>query len=152
MSALLLDASTILAAFDSDDDLHEASKAVLANPDVTLATLDLARYEVANGAVRAWRDPAQVSPLLEVIDRISNDGGVALSTTTLLTRAAEIADQHRISVYAAAYVAAASQAGATLVSCDTRDLISKSLANSPADIPRAVSRTPSQTDDEPQKP
>jgi predicted nucleic acid-binding protein len=65
VSTLLLDASAILAAFDSEDDLHEAAKAILADPDVTLATLDLARYEVANVAVRAWRDPAQVSPLSE---------------------------------------------------------------------------------------
>ena len=134
MSTLLLDASTILAAFDSDDELHEAAQAILADPDVTLATLDLARYEVANVAVRAWRDPTKVSPLLAAIDRISDDGGVKLSTTTLLASAAEIAEQHMLSVYDAAYVAAASQAGATLVSCDTRDLIDNGLARSPADV------------------
>jgi predicted nucleic acid-binding protein len=134
VSTLLLDASAILAAFDSDDDLHEAAKAILADPDVTLATLDLARYEVANVAVRAWRDPAQVSPLLDAIDRISDDGGIMPCTTTLLTRAAGLAEQHTISVYDAAYVAAASQAGATLVSCDTRDLIDRGLASSPADM------------------
>lgn len=134
MGTLLLDASTILAAFDSEDDLHQVAKAILANPEVTLATLDLARYEVANVAVRAWRDVARVSSLLEAIDRISDDGGITLSTTTLLSRAAELAEQHAISVYDAAYVAAASQAGATLVSCDIRDLIDKGLASSPADM------------------
>jgi predicted nucleic acid-binding protein len=134
VSTLLLDASAILAAFDSEDDLHEAAKAILTDPDVTLATLDLARYEITNVAVRAWRDPAQVSPLLDTIDRISDDGGIILATTTLLARAAEIAERHTISVYDAAYVAAASQAGATLVSCDTRDLIGKGLAHSPADM------------------
>ncbi len=134
MSTLLLDASAILAAFDSEDDLHEAAKAILTDPHVTLATLDLARYEITNVAVRAWRDPAQVSPLLDTIDRISDDGGIMLATTTLLARAAEIAERHTISVYAAAYVAAASQAGATLVSCNTRDLIGKGLAHSPADM------------------
>lgn len=132
MTTLLLDASTILAAFDSDDDLHEAATAILADPDVTLATLDLARYEVTNVAVRAWRDPAQVAALLDAIDRIANDGGVTRSTTTLIARAAEIAEQHTISVYDAAYAAAASLVGATLISCDTRDLISKGLARSPA--------------------
>lgn len=134
MSTLLLDASAILAAFDSEDELHEAARTILADPEVTLATLDLARYEVTNVAVRAWRDVARVSSLLEAIDRISDDGGISLSTTTLLSRAAEIAEQHAISVYDAAYVAAASQAGATLVSCDTRDLIDKGLASSPADM------------------
>lgn len=135
MSTLLLDASVILAAFDADDDLHESTRTILADRTVALSTLDLARYEVANVAVRAWRDPARVAPLLEVVDRISEDGGVLSSTTALLTRAAQLAKEHAISVYDAAYVAAASQSGGKLVSCDTRDLISKGLADSPSDVP-----------------
>ena len=131
MSTLLLDASVILAAFDTDDDLHEPSQTLLADPEITLATLDLARYEVANVAVRSWRQFERVAPLLEAIDRISGDGGVILSTTTLLIRAAKLADEHAISVYDAAYVAAAEQAGGTLVSCDIRDLVSRGLASSP---------------------
>lgn len=133
MSTLLLDASAILAAFDSDDHLHEPARAILANPAVTLATLDLARYEVANVAIRAWRAPDRVTPLLEAIDRISSDGGVVVSTTALLSRAAQLAEEHTISVYDAAYVAAAGHTGGTLVSCDTRDLVGKGLASSPAD-------------------
>lgn len=134
LSTLLLDASVILAAFDADDDLHEPTRAILADSKVTLSTLDLARYEVANVAVRAWRDPARVASLLEVVDRISEDGGVLTSTTALLTRAAQLAEEHAISVYDAAYVAGASQSGGKLVSCDTRDLISKGLASSPTHL------------------
>jgi predicted nucleic acid-binding protein len=137
VSTLLLDASAILAAFDADDDLHESTRAILANRTVTVSTLDLARYEVANVAVRTWRDPARVAPLLEVVDRISEDGGVLTSTTALLTRAAQLAEEHTISVYDAAYVAAAGQSGGKLVSCDTRDLISKGLASSPAGMSSA---------------
>lgn len=133
MSKLLLDASAILAAFDSDDDLHEPALTILTDPAVTLTTLDLARYEVANVAIRAWRTPAHVTPLLEAIDRISGDGGVLLSTSTLLTRAAQLAEEHTISVYDAAYVAAANQTGGTLISCDARDLVGKGLASSPVD-------------------
>jgi predicted nucleic acid-binding protein len=132
VSTLLLDASAILAAFDSDDDLHEQARAILTDRAVTLATLDLARYEVTNVAIRAWRAPDRVSPLLEAIERISSDGGVVLSTTSLLTRAAQLAEEHDISAYDAAYVAAANQTGGTLVSCDIRNLISKGLASSPA--------------------
>ncbi len=132
MSTLLVDASVILAAFDSDDELHGPSQTLLANPDVTLTTLDLARYEVANVAVRGWREFGRVAPLLEAIDRISGDGGVIPVTTTLLSRAAKLTDEHTISVYDAAYVAAADQGGGTLVSCDIRDLVSKGLASSPA--------------------
>jgi len=134
VAVLLLDASVILAAFDSDDELHRPSRDLVANPDVTLATLDLARYEVANVAVRGWRELARVAPLLDAIDRISEDGGVMPSTTTLLSRAAQLAEDHAISVYDAAYVAAADQSGAVLVSCDIRDLVSNGLASSPANV------------------
>lgn len=99
---------------------------------MTLATLDLARYEVTNVAIRAWRAPKRVSSLLEAIERISNDGGVLLSTNTLLARAAQLAEEHTLSVYDAAYVAATTQTGGTLVSCDVRDLVSKGLASTPA--------------------
>lgn len=132
MTALLLDASVLLAAFDSEDDHHEFARALLEDEDATLATLDLARYEVANVAVRAWRAPESVAPLLAVIERIADDGGVLFSTDTLLTRAAEIAERHSISVYDAAYAAAAGEGGHRLVSCDERDLVSKNLAALPA--------------------
>ncbi|HEY4812210.1 MAG TPA: hypothetical protein VIH71_14240 [Solirubrobacteraceae bacterium] len=45
----------------------------------------------------------------------------------------------KICVYDAAYVAAADQAGGTLVSCDIRDLLSKGLASSPASVHEAES-------------
>lgn len=134
MSTLLLDASAILAAFDSDDSLHEQARTVLEDEDVTLATLDLARYEVANVAIRAWRAPSRVPVLLDAIERLAGDGGVLQSTATLLSRASELAEQHAISVYDAAYAAAADQLGGMLISCDTRDLIRKGLAKSPADM------------------
>jgi len=134
VSTLLLDASVILAAFDSEDGYHDASRAMLSESGATLATLDLARYEVTNVAVRAWREPARVGPLLEAIERIADDGGVLPSTGALLTRAAELAEEHAISVYDASYVAASRQGERTLVSCDARDLISKGLAVAPGDV------------------
>jgi predicted nucleic acid-binding protein len=131
---LLLDASAILAAFDSDDDYHDPARAILMDPELTLATLDLARYEVANVAIRAWRAPDRVAQLLEAIERIADDGGVVLSTTALLTRAAQLAEEHTISAYDAAYVAATGSIGGTLISCDVRDLVGKELASSPAKV------------------
>jgi predicted nucleic acid-binding protein len=131
VSTLLLDASVILAAFDSEDGHHGASRALLGQSDATLCTLDLARYEVVNVAVRAWSAPKRVATLLDAIERIAEDGGVLASTNTLLTRAAELAEKHAISVYDAAYVAAARQGERSLVSCDARDLISKGLALAP---------------------
>jgi predicted nucleic acid-binding protein len=131
VTTLLLDASVLLAAFDPEDDHYEPARALLEDDEVTLSTLDLARYEVANVAVRAWRAPESVASLLAVVERLADDGGVLLSTDTLLTRAAEIAERHTISVYDAAYAAAASDAGHRLISCDERDLVSKGLAELP---------------------
>jgi predicted nucleic acid-binding protein len=128
VTTLLLDASVLLAAFDPDDKHHEAARALLEDDETALATIDLARYEVANVAVRAWRAPKSVGPLLTAIDRLGDDGGVLLSTGALLTRAADIAETRTISVYDATYVAAAQDAGLRLVSCDERDLVSKGLA------------------------
>ncbi|HYH52612.1 MAG TPA: type II toxin-antitoxin system VapC family toxin [Solirubrobacterales bacterium] len=132
MTTLLLDASVLLAALDPEDDHHQPARALLEDEEATLATLDLARYEVANVAVRAWRAPEKVARLLAVIERLADDGGVLPSTDTLLTKATEIAEHHTISVYDAAYAAAAKEAGHRLVSCDARDLVSKGLAALPA--------------------
>jgi predicted nucleic acid-binding protein len=129
---LLLDASVLLAAFDSEDHHHEPARALLEDEEETLATLDLARYEVANFAVRAWHAPEPVAPLLAAVERLADDGGVISSTDTLLARAAEIAERHTISVYDAAYAAAADEGGHRLISCDKRDLVSKDLAALPA--------------------
>ena len=131
MTTLLLDASVLLAAFDPEDDHHEAARALLEDDEATLATLDLARYEVANVAVRAWRAPQAVASLLAAVERLADDGGVVASTGALLARAAEIGERHTISVYDAAYAAAAGDAGHRLVSCDERDLVSKGLAALP---------------------
>lgn len=131
MTTFLLDASVLLAAFDPDDQHHEGARALLEDDETALATIDLARYEVANVAVRAWRSPGSVVPLLAAIDRLGDDGGVLTSTGTMLARAAEIAEIHTISVYDAAYVAAAGDAGLRLVSCDERDLVSKGFAVPP---------------------
>lgn len=140
MTTLLLDASVLLAAFDPQDDHHESARALLEDDEATLATLDLARYEVANVAVRAWRAPESLAPLLAVVERLADDGGVVLSTDTLLTKAAAIAERHTISVYDAAYAAAADESGHPLVSCDERDLVSKDLAALPADANKRGSR------------
>lgn len=133
MKTLLLDASVLLAAFDPEDGHHEAARAILEDEEITLATLDLARYEVANVAVRAWRAPESVAPLLATIERLADDGGVISSTDALLARATEIAERRTISVYDAAYAAAAADAGHRLITCDARDLVSKNLASFPAD-------------------
>ena len=131
MSTLLLDASVVVAAFDPGDRNHEPARVLLGDNSISLASLDLARYEVANVAIRSWRLPEAVAPLLSALERIANDGGVIASTRALLVRAYELAEHHSISVYDAAYVAATDEGDRRLISCDERDLVSKGLAELP---------------------
>lgn len=131
MKTLLLDASVLLAAFDPEDDHHRHARVLLEDEEMALATLDLARYEVVNVAVCAWRAPRAVTPLLAAIEKLAEDGGVLASTRELLARAAELAERHAISVYDAAYATASRDSGHPLVSCDRRDLVSKGLATLP---------------------
>jgi predicted nucleic acid-binding protein len=139
LTTLLLDASVILAAFDREDENHEPAGVLLTDSELTLATLDLARYEVTNVAIRAWRAPQAVAPLLAAIDQIEEDGGVIKATSSLLGRAGDLAEQHVISVYDATYVAA-TEAGRMLVSCDARDLVSRGLATMPRHVKAATDR------------
>lgn len=134
MSTLLLDASVVLAAFDPDDANYGPARALITDGEATLASLDLARYEVANVTAHVWRLPAILPPVLSVLDRIGDDGGIVVSTTSLLRDAAEVAASHGISVYDGSYVAAAAMGGRRLVSCDLRDLVSKGLAVPPGEI------------------
>lgn len=128
MKTVLLDASTILAAFREEERHYEDAVALCTDESVSLATLDLARYEVLNTAVCAWRKPELVTTLLGVLEGIESDGGVLALSNVALARAAEIAEQHSISVYDAAYAAMAGGGDRQLVSCDERDLVSKDLA------------------------
>lgn len=133
MSTLLLDASTILAAFKEDERQHDAAAALLSDASFVLTTLELARYEVINVAVCNWGAPELVNALLSALEGIANDGGILSSSDVLLARAAELAEQNGISVYDAAYATAAAAGDRRLVSCDERDLVSKGLAVLPAD-------------------
>ncbi len=134
MNLWLLDASVLLAGEDADDDHHWDALRLMGGED-PLATLDLAFYEVTNVAVRVWGDPQAAWRLRERVAAIGEDGGLVRADAPLLSEAASIVGEHAISAYDAAYVAAARHVGAQLVSCDVRDLVSRSLACLPADVP-----------------
>ncbi len=129
--SLLLDASVLIAREDTDDDYHADARALLA-AERPLLTIDLAYYEVANVGVAAWGDRAAARRLLSVVHALEDDGGLVRCDEVLLAAAAELAATHGLSVYDAAYVAAAARTGAQLVSCDLRDLVSRGLAVTPA--------------------
>lgn len=146
MSLWLLDASVLLASEDADDEQHGDALRLLGDHD-PLATLDLAFYEVTNVAVRAWRDHAAAGRLRERVVTLAEDGGLLRADSALLSSAVDIAGDQGISVYDAAYVAAARRSGAQLVSCDVRDLVSRGLARLPGDAgaEQSSSRRPPQT-------
>ena len=64
---------------------------------------------------------------------VGNDGGIVRAGATLLDGAVTLAHEHGISVYDAAYVAAARHTQAQLVSCEMWNLVSRDLARLPAD-------------------
>lgn len=125
-----VDASVLLAREDADDDEHTAACELLAG-DAPVATLDLAYYEVGNVAVRGWRDVDAAGRLRGLIEAIAADGGVERVDDSLLAEAVRIAAAEALTVYDAGYVAGAARAGARLVSCDVRDLVSRQLAVTP---------------------
>lgn len=127
MNLWLLDASILLASEDPDDEHHDDSRRLLTGGD-PLATLDLAFYEVTNVAVRSWRDQPAARRLRSRVTAVADDAGLVRADAQLLEEAAAIADENGISVYDAAYVAAARAVSGQLVSCDVRDLVSRDLA------------------------
>lgn len=128
----VVDASVLLANEDNTDETHSAARQFLEGPQATF-TLDLAWYEVANVAITSWRDPAAAGRLRNRVDAFAANNRIIHADNRLIEAAVAIALAHSVSIYDAAYVAAASGVGAQLVSCDVRDLVSKGLALTPAE-------------------
>jgi predicted nucleic acid-binding protein len=133
---LLLDASVWAALVDPRDRHSGPARSLIAELSTPLAALDLTFYEIANViGVKMGRvdDAINVAELIRVRcrDRLATVDPSALELTF------EIAAEHGLTAYDAAYVAAARRNGWTLVSLDVADLVSKGLAVTPdgADYP-----------------
>ena len=70
------------------------------------------------------RDLEAAHRLHDRLAAVGDDGGIVRADARLLESASTLAHERGISVYDAAYVAAARRADAQLVSCDVRDLVS----------------------------
>lgn len=131
MTRLLLDSSVWLAAVDPEDRFHASAAAIVARvrSGASIMALDLTLYEVANVLVHRQRLSADA---MQVVDLIEVSTSTVLDVDhDLIARAVAVATEHGISVYDAAYAAAAERSGATLVSADIRDLVSRGLAVDP---------------------
>jgi predicted nucleic acid-binding protein len=127
---LLVDAS-VWAALERPEDRYNAeARAIVLNLEQPVAALDLTLYEVANVAVRKFGQPQRAVFLTRLIRRRCADRMVRVDSD-LIDAASALADEHGITAYDAAYVAAARHNGWTLVSGDLRDLVSKGLAVTP---------------------
>jgi len=125
----LVDAGVWIAAGDPHDRFSTSSREIVLDFDRPLAALDLTLYEVANVAVRDGRAEMARHLVRTVVSRCAGD--LIGIDESLASAAAEMAAEHGLSAYDAAYVAAARRQGWTLVSTDIRDLVSKGLAVTP---------------------
>jgi predicted nucleic acid-binding protein len=133
---LLLDAGVWIASKDADDRFFAAARPIVLDPKQPVAALDFTLYEVANviGARRRDRDAAR--QLCSTITARCGDRVVRIDAKTMES-AVDIAVEHGLAAYDAAYVAVAKANGWTLVSTDITDLLSRGLAVAPdaADYP-----------------
>ena len=132
----LIDASVWVAIADPADRYHREAHAIVARVDEPLAALDLTFYEVANVMGPKKGQPREGRVLLDLIGARCKHNLLA-ADSDLLDSALKLASEHGLTVYDAAYVAAARRHDWTLVSADIADLVSKGLAVAPdvADYP-----------------
>jgi len=127
---VLVDASVWVAASDPDDRSHSAAAELAVAAGTPVAALDLTLYEVANVVgVREGRRTHAAHLVRLIAERCA--GNLLHAHFDLLDAATGYAAEHGLSVYDAAYVAAAHSNGWQLVSLDLRDLVSKDLAVTP---------------------
>jgi predicted nucleic acid-binding protein len=126
----LLDAGVWVAAKDADDRYFEASRALVLDPKRPVASLDLTLYEAANVVGDRWRQLDAARDLCRTIVARCDDRLVAVDPG-LIDSAVDIAAEHGLTAYDAAYVAVARRHGWTLVSTEVADLVSKGLAVTP---------------------
>jgi predicted nucleic acid-binding protein len=132
---LLLDASVWVAAGIPANPSHGAA-AVLTRGGAPVAALDLTLYEVVNAVARQYRQPDQAQRIARALLRTCGEDLVRVDGA-LGEEIADVASEHGLTAYDAAYVAAARRNGWQLISLDIRDLVSKGLAVTPdaADYP-----------------
>lgn len=127
---LLVDASVWGKLAEPGDRFHQQARELLIDSAAALAALDLTLFEIANAVGVKMGQPQRAEWLSELVAVRSGERLVRVDPR-LVAAAVELAAQHGLTAYDAAYVAAARRNGWQLVSFDTRDLVSKGLAVTP---------------------
>jgi predicted nucleic acid-binding protein len=133
---LLVDASVWVSLVERESPYREAAAGLVREQGPSLNALDLTLYEVANAIGVKQGDANEASRVTRLLLRCCRDRVLPVDAE-LVDSALQIAAEHGLTIYDAAYVAAARRHGMTLVSADIRDLVSKRLAVTPdaADYP-----------------
>jgi predicted nucleic acid-binding protein len=127
---LLIDASVWSQLAAPGDRFHRQAMDLLVESKAALAALDLTLYEVANAVGVKMGQPKRAQRLSELVEVRCADRLVRVDPRLVAT-AVDVAAEHGLTAYDAAYVAAARRNGWQLVSLDVRDLVSKGLAVTP---------------------
>lgn len=128
---LLIDAGVWVAAGTPGERWFSAARELLSDRRHATAALDLTLYEVANTVGAKFAQPAQAKTLTTAILARCTDELLVRVDREMVEAAVEIAAEHGLTAYDAAYVAAARRHDWTLVSTDIADLVSKGLAVAP---------------------
>jgi predicted nucleic acid-binding protein len=133
---LLVDASAWVTLVEPGSPYRDATETMIRKQVRSLGVLDLTLYEIANAVGVKRGDPRAASRILRLVEVSCRDRILSVDQG-LVGSALEIAADHGLTAYDAAYVAAARRHGWQLVSTDIRDLVSKGLAVTPgaADYP-----------------
>lgn len=125
-----MDASVWASLADPEERFHPLAKDLLVDSKAAIGALDLTFFEVANAVGVKMQQPKRARWLSELIVARCGDR-LARVDPQLVAAAVEVAAQHELTAYDAAYVATARRHGWQLVSLDVRDLVSRNLAVTP---------------------
>lgn len=132
----LVDASVWVSLVERGSPYREAAEGLVREQGPRLKALDLTLYEVANAIGVKQGDATGASRVNRLLLKCCRDRLLPVEAE-LVDSALQIAAEHGLTIYDAAYVAAARRHGWQLISVDVRDLVSKGLAVTPeaADYP-----------------
>jgi predicted nucleic acid-binding protein len=133
---LLIDASVWVLLVDPEDRYHGAAVGLIRRRAPSLAALDLTLHEVANAIGVKRGNPEEAMNVISLLLACCHDR-IPSVDAEVIRASLEIAAEHNLTAYDAAYVAVARRHGWTLVSTDVADLVSRGLAVTPdaADYP-----------------
>ena len=127
---LLVDAIVWVSLVERESPYRQAAMGLIREQAPSLNALDLTLYEVANAIGVKQGNAIEATRVNRLLLKCCR-GRVLSIDAELVDLALEIAATHGLTIYDAAYVAAARRHGMTLVSADIRDFVSKQLAVTP---------------------